>query len=68
MKSYSVTLDIWKMAVACFSYIALAITAWVFLRLLNACFWLPSFLCETQKQGLQQEQSKENSEEDSKTK
>ncbi|KAG8331505.1 Zinc finger CCHC domain-containing protein 8 [Homalodisca vitripennis] len=68
MKAYSVTLDIWKMLVTCLSYIALAFTAWVFLRLLSACFWLPNFLQKYQNTSFLQSCAEEMKEEDSKTK
>lgn len=48
MRHQHVGVDIWKMAITSMSYLALAFTAWVFLRLLNACFWLPSYLTKQQ--------------------
>lgn len=50
MRHQHVGVDIWKMAVTSLSYLGLAFTAWVFLRLVNACFWLPSYLSKQQTQ------------------
>lgn len=65
---YSVSVDVWKMAVTCMSYVALAFTAWIFLRLLNACFWLPTFLSKYQNQAFQQSFGQETPVEDPKIK
>lgn len=48
MRHQYVGVDVWKMAVTSLSYLALAFTVWVFLRLVNACFWLPSYLTKQQ--------------------
>lgn len=65
---YSVSVDVWKMSVTCMSYVALAFTAWIFLRLLNACFLLPTFLSKYQSQAIQQSFGQETPDEDPKMK
>ncbi|KAL2724402.1 myb-like protein X isoform X3 [Vespula squamosa] len=44
MKRQQITVDISNMVYTAFSYLALAGAVWVFLRLLQACFWLPRHL------------------------
>ncbi|XP_043676564.1 myb-like protein X isoform X2 [Vespula pensylvanica] len=39
-----ITVDISNMVYTAFSYLALAGAVWIFLRLLQACFWLPRHL------------------------
>ncbi|XP_046827590.1 uncharacterized protein LOC124428048 isoform X2 [Vespa crabro] len=39
-----ITLDLSNMVYTAFSYLALAGAVWIFLRLLQACFWLPRHL------------------------
>ncbi|KAF7388915.1 hypothetical protein HZH66_010052 [Vespula vulgaris] len=44
MKRQQITVDISNMVYTAFSYLALAGAVWIFLRLLQACFWLPRHL------------------------
>ncbi|XP_047359520.1 uncharacterized protein LOC124952926 isoform X1 [Vespa velutina] len=44
MKRQQITLDFSNMVYTAFSYLALAGAVWIFLRLLQACFWLPRHL------------------------
>ncbi|XP_035721895.1 high mobility group nucleosome-binding domain-containing protein 5-like isoform X1 [Vespa mandarinia] len=44
MKRQQITLDLSNMVYTAFSYLALAGAVWIFLRLLQACFWLPRHL------------------------
>ena len=44
MKYQQVSVDFVNMVFTAFSYLALAGAAWIFLRLLQACFWLPRHL------------------------
>ncbi|XP_043676563.1 myb-like protein X isoform X1 [Vespula pensylvanica] len=44
MKHQQITVDISNMVYTAFSYLALAGAVWIFLRLLQACFWLPRHL------------------------
>lgn len=44
MRPQKVSVDIWTMLYSSCSYLALAFVAWIFLRLVQACFWFPSHL------------------------
>lgn len=44
MRKQKVSVDIWKMVFSSCSYLALAFVAWLFLKLICACFWLPKYL------------------------
>lgn len=44
MKHQQVTVDFLSMVFSAATYLALAGAAWIFLRLLQACFWLPRHL------------------------
>ncbi|KAL0105569.1 hypothetical protein PUN28_015802 [Cardiocondyla obscurior] len=44
MKHQQVTVDMTNMIFTACSYLALAGAVWIFLRLLQACFWLPKHL------------------------
>lgn len=44
MKYQKVVVDIWKMFYSSTSYLVLAFLAYILLKLVNACFWLPSYL------------------------
>lgn len=44
MRSQKVSVDVWKMIMSSCSYLAVAFTAWVFLKLIYACFWFPEYL------------------------
>ncbi|EZA61789.1 hypothetical protein X777_09410 [Ooceraea biroi] len=44
MKHQQVTIDMTNMVFTACSYLALAGAVWIFLRLLQACFWLPKHL------------------------
>lgn len=44
MKHQQVTVDMVNMVFTAFSYLALAGAVWIFLRLIQACFWLPKHL------------------------
>lgn len=50
MKHEEVSVDLSRMVSTAVTYLVLAFTVWVFLRLVNACFWLPSFLREQDDQ------------------
>ena len=43
-KYQQVSVDLVNMVYTAFTYLALAGAAWIFLRLLQACFWLPRHL------------------------
>lgn len=44
MKQQQVTVDMMNMIFTACSYLALAGAVWIFLRLIQACFWLPKHL------------------------
>jgi len=44
MKHQQVSVDMTNMVYTACSYLALAGAVWIFLRLLQACFWLPKHL------------------------
>jgi len=44
MKHQQVTVDMTNMVFTACSYLALAGAVWIFLRLIQACFWLPKHL------------------------
>lgn len=43
MRSQKVGVDAWKMVTSSIAYLGIAFLAWVFVKLLYACFWLPSY-------------------------
>lgn len=44
MRTQKVSVDMWKMIYASFSYLFLAFAVYVFLKLVTSCFWLPTYL------------------------
>lgn len=44
MRLQKVSVDIWKMFYGSCSYLLLAFAFLVFLKLVNGCFWLPTYL------------------------
>ncbi|KAI4457354.1 hypothetical protein MML48_7g00007001 [Holotrichia oblita] len=42
MRSQKVGVDAWKMVTSSIAYLGIAFLAWVFVKLLYACFWLPA--------------------------
>jgi cyanate permease len=44
MRHQQVSVNVWQMMFTSCTYLALAFFAWVLLRLISACFWLPGYL------------------------
>lgn len=44
MRTQKVSVDVWKMIFSSCSYLGLACAAWVLIKLVYACFWLPKYL------------------------
>lgn len=44
MRPQKVSVDIFKMIFSSCSYLAVVFAAWIFVKLLYACFWLPAHL------------------------
>lgn len=57
MRSQKVSVDVWKMFTSSCSYLVLAVLAWIFLRLVNACFYLPRHLKEQEKRKAKERES-----------
>lgn len=51
MRSQKVTVDAWKMVTSSIAYLGVAFLAWVFVKLLYACFWLPSHFDDQDEDG-----------------
>lgn len=49
MRPQKVSVDVWKMVVSSCYYLGLAFLVWVFLKLVNACIYLPRYLCAQEK-------------------
>ncbi|KAJ3664844.1 hypothetical protein Zmor_000387 [Zophobas morio] len=49
MRNQKVGVDVWKMVFSSCSYLGLACAAWVLIKLVCACFWLPKYL-QTEEQ------------------
>lgn len=49
MRPQKVSVDVWKMVISSCSYLGLAFLAWVFLKLVYACFRFPGYLKENQR-------------------
>lgn len=64
MRTQKVSVDVWKMVFSSCSYLGLACAAWVLIKLVCACFWLPKYLqTEQQKEkGQEEQEQKENKE------
>ncbi|KYB29185.1 hypothetical protein TcasGA2_TC000604 [Tribolium castaneum] len=60
MRTQKVSVDVWKMVFSSCSYLGLACAAWVLIKLVCACFWLPKYL--------QNEDLKEKEEQDKEAK
>jgi len=50
MRFQQVSVDVWKMLVAAFTYLAMALGVWILLRLVSACFWLPGHLIKQREE------------------
>lgn len=44
MRTQKVSVDIWKMFYGSLSYLLLAFAFFVFLKLVNGCIWLPTYM------------------------
>lgn len=62
MRSQKVSVDIWKMMFSSCSYLALAFGAWVMLKLIYACFWLPKYLQNQENEAKLEQEEKETNE------
>lgn len=49
MRPQKVSVDVWKMVIQSLGYLGLAFMAWVLLKLVYACFRLPSYLRENEE-------------------
>lgn len=54
MRFQKVSVDVWKVIITSGSCLFLAFIAWVFLKLVYACFWLPGYL-QQQEAKIQEE-------------
>jgi cyanate permease len=55
MRHQQVSVNIWQMLLTSSTYLALAFCAWVLLRLINACFWLPGYLTKQRDEEIKKE-------------
>jgi hypothetical protein len=55
MRHQQVSVNVWQMLKTSCTYIALAFCAWLLLRLINACFWLPGYLTKKRDDELRKE-------------
>jgi hypothetical protein len=55
MRHQQVSVNVWQMMLTSSTYLALAFCAWVLLRLINACFWLPGYLTKQRDEELKKE-------------
>lgn len=44
MRTQKVSVDVWKMFCGSCSYLFVAFAVYIFLKLVNSCIWLPSYL------------------------
>lgn len=66
MRSQKVSVDVWKMIISSCSYLLLAVLAWIFLRLVNACIHFPRYLKENRKRKVIEEKREEEEGDESK--
>jgi cyanate permease len=55
MRHQQVSVNVWQMMLTSCTYLALAFCAWVLLRLINACFWLPGYLTKQRDEEMKKE-------------
>jgi cyanate permease len=55
MRHQQVSVNLWQMLKTSCTYLALAFCAWLLLRLINACFWLPGYLTKQRKEEMRKE-------------
>jgi cyanate permease len=55
MRQQHVSVNVWKMLQTSCTYLALALCAWLLLRLINACFWLPGYLTKKRDEEMRKE-------------
>ncbi|GFG36058.1 hypothetical protein Cfor_02595 [Coptotermes formosanus] len=55
MRHQQVSVNVWQMVQTSGTYLALAFCAWVLLRLVNACFWLPGYLRKQREDEMKEE-------------
>ena len=68
MRHQQVSVSFWQMLKTSCTYLGLAFCAWLLLRLINACFWLPGYLTkqrdnEMRKEALEKKKLLEGKEE-----
>lgn len=57
MRTQKVSVNVWQMMLSSCSYLVLAFVAWIFLRLVQACFWFPSYLHKQEAEASQENKS-----------
>ena len=55
MRHQQVSVNVWQMLKTSCTYLALAFCAWLLLRLINACFWLPGYLTKKRDHEMRKE-------------
>jgi cyanate permease len=55
MRHQQVSVNVWQMVQTSCTYLALAFCAWLLLRLINACFWLPGYLSQQREDEMKKE-------------
>ncbi|GFG32932.1 hypothetical protein Cfor_12901 [Coptotermes formosanus] len=55
MRHQQVSVNVWQIVQTSGTYLALAFCAWVLLRLVNACFWLPGCLRKQREDEIKKE-------------
>lgn len=55
MRHQQVSVNVWQMVQTSCTYLALAFCAWLLLRLINACFWLPGYLSKQREDEMKKE-------------
>jgi cyanate permease len=55
MRYQQVSVNVWKMLNTSCTYLTLAFCAWLLLRLINACFWLPGYLTKKREDEMRKE-------------
>jgi hypothetical protein len=58
MRHQHVSVNVWQMMFTSCTYLALAFLAWLLLRLIHACFWLPGYLTKQRDEELKKEAEK----------
>lgn len=48
MRPQKVSVNVWQMLLSSCSYLFLVFLGWVFVRLVQACFWFPSYMNKQQ--------------------